>query len=238
MEELIQKYCVDLEGKCHFYLTVLDILADDEVCKYERCLWRLEPDKEPIVKQDEEPFCKKCIQVMLINESESFAVCISCGIVKPILIFRQNYKDKTYERTGYLYKRITHFRKHWRDLQKRIGYLRIDQYNDRAELMFKTIEPLFRKYKPETRRNFFNYQYVLIKFFELFKEPKIRKFLTYLKSREKLEAHDDIWIQICREKGWNFIPSRRRIEHKRKYKKRIRRKNDRISAKNYNRKKN
>ena len=115
---------------------------------------------------------------------------------------------------------ITHFRKHWRNLAKRIGYFkRIDKYADRAELMFRRVEALFRRYKPETRKNFFNYKYILIKFFELFNRPDIRNTMNHLKSKEKLKAHDDIWYEICMEMKWKFISSKRRIEHKRIYKK-------------------
>ena len=64
------------------------------------------------------------------------------------------------------------------------------------ELMFNALQSPFLKYKPESRRNFFNYSYVLIKFFELMNKPELRKHLTYLKSKDKLKAHDDIWKNI------------------------------------------
>jgi hypothetical protein len=214
MLALIEEY-----GKERLYMDCMDVLDDPQ-----QCLWRMKPELEPIEKQEDVHFCKRCMEYMLVNETEAYAVCIYCGVAKPIMIFRVNYKDMTFERTGYLYKRITHFRKHWNDLRQMICNIRIEHYTERAELMFKTIEPLFREYKPEERRNFFNYKYVLIKFFELFKRPDVRKHLTYLKSKEKLQKHDDIWRRICADMGWTFIPSRRRVEHKRKYKKRVRRK--------------
>jgi hypothetical protein len=217
---LIAKHCLSEESKNKAYLDLLDVLIDEEDDKYKRCEYYFDITKEPIEKLEEKHVCKYCLTDMLINEPEARAVCTCCGNTQPIFIFRQDYKDITYERTGYLYKRITHFRKHWRDLEKKIGMLRIDSYIDRAELMFKTIEPLFRKYKPPERRNFFNYQYILIKFFEIFNRYDIRKHLTYLKSKEKLEKHDDIWLNICNEMGWPFHKSKRIVEHRRKYRKR------------------
>jgi len=220
MEALRELYCKDRESECKFYLKILDILVDDEPCKIERCSWRLDPTLEPIVKLPDDCYCRDCMREMLRDEGQSFCVCISCGLVKPILVFKQNYSDMTFEFTGYAYQRITHFRKHWRMLEKTIGYhKRIDKYADRAELMFRRVEVLFRKYKPEHRKNFFNYKYILIKFFEMFRRPDIRGFLTHLKSKEKLKAHDDIWYEICSEMNWEFKSSYRLIEHKRCYKK-------------------
>jgi len=220
MDKLKEIYCKDLKSTCKFYLNIMDILIDDDSFKVERCLWRLDPATEPIVPLPEDNYCKKCMMDMVTNEQESFCVCVSCGVVKPIMIFKQNYADKTYEFVGYAYQRITHWRKHWRTLEKTIGKnKRIDEYQERAELMFRRVETLFRRYKPETRKNFFNYKYILIKFFELFNRPDIRNHLTHLKSKEKLSAHDDIWGKICFELKWRFKPSKRLIEHRRCYKK-------------------
>ena len=68
------------------------------------------------------------------------------------IIFKQNYKDITYERTGYLYKRITHFRKHVRDLWKKLPFeTRLDSIIEQMELMFNGIQSPFLKYKPKSR---------------------------------------------------------------------------------------
>jgi len=212
---------LSLERKCDFYLDCLDIIVDDESDKYERCMIRLHPEQEPIEMQCDADWCSKCMVELTIDEVSGYSVCRLCGYSKPKLIFMENYKDMKWgEYTGYLYKRITHFRKHWRDLSKKIGELRIDGYTARAEMMFNIIQPLFNKYKSDDRKNFFNYQYVLIKMCELFQLPDVRAHLTYLKSKEKLAAHDVIWKEICDDTGWTFISSNRLIEHKRVYKKR------------------
>jgi hypothetical protein len=224
MNELIQNYCDTDENKIDFYLNCLDILVDSDPEKINRCEYKMDVKNEPIVPLDEEGYCKKCMMAMMLCEAESFCVCIQCGLVKPVLIFKQNYNDRTFEFSGYAYQRITHFRKHWRMLANKIGQKRIDKHQEVAELMFRKIESLFRKFKPKDRKNFFNYRYILIKMFEMFKRPDIRKHLTHLKSKEKLKAHDDIWEQICEEQNWIFRPSHRLVEHKRIYKKKLRRK--------------
>jgi hypothetical protein len=208
--------------KIEAYLDTLDIIIDCEDNKFERMDIKLHPEKEPRTPQtlEESHICRKCFQEMRVDETESQCICINCGFVKPILVFRQDYKDITYERTGYLYKRITHFRKHVRDLWNKIPKdVRLADYIERLELMFNSIQSPFLKWKPKTRRNFFNYQYVLIKFFEIMKLPDLRKHLKYLKSQDKLKSHDDIWSKICLDLKWEFIPSQRITPHKRIYKK-------------------
>ena len=184
---------LSLEHKCEFYLDCLDIIADDESDKYGRCMIRLHPEQEPIELQTDIEWCPKCMVELVTDEGVSYSTCRLCGYTKPKLIFVENYKDMKWgEYNGYLYKRITHFRKHWRDLEKKIGKIRIDGYKIKAEFLFNMIQPLFNKYKPECRHNFFNYRYILIKFFEMFNRPDVRKHLSYLKSKEKLQSLDDI----------------------------------------------
>ena len=190
----------------------------------DKYLGEVEEEKYLMNPDGEEPFCSRCLCVMMKDEAEAVCVCLTCGISKPVLVFRQNYNDITYERVGYLYKRITHLRKHWRAFQTKIGNKRVDDLTDRIEMMFKAIESPFRKYKPPERRNFFNYKYLLLKFFELINRPDLCIHLEYLKSKEKLRQHDEIWKKICADFKWKFIPSIRRKVHKRVYKKRIRKK--------------
>lgn len=221
LSEYISKLSND--ARIDFYMNCMEILADDtETDKYTKCMYKMGVLNEPIEKLDDEPFCKRCICPMVVNESEAMSVCMCCGHCLPVLIFLQDYKDMNWERQGYAYKRITHFRHHFRKLQKKLGMVRIDHLQERMELMFNAIQSPFLKHKPNTRRNFFSYSYIFKKMFEIMRQPELSKELTYLKSKEKLKAHDDIWIKICEDKGWEFIPSKRAVEHKRTYKKRKR----------------
>ncbi len=213
------------DDRIEFYMRNFDTLVDETLAepeRYTRCMYEMGELNEPIEKQDNDPFCYRCVCPMIINEQEAMSVCMCCGHCLPVLIFIQDYKDMTYERQGYAYKRITHFRHHFRKLQTKLGKIRIDDLSARMELMFNAIQSPFLKHKPKTRRNFFSYSYIFKKMFEIMNRPDLCKYLTYLKSKEKLKAHDDIWIKICEEKGWKFIPSKRAVEHRRTYKKRKR----------------
>ena len=219
MNEHIKK--LNEKEKIQFYLDHLDILMEEgePYDRDKRLEQRLDPTKEPIETQDITHFCNRCICEMVVDEKGSVVVCNQCGICKPVFIFYQDYKDMSFERTGYAYKRITHFRHHFRKLQCKIKGS-IVYLSGRLEAMFNSIQSPYLRHKPENRRNFFSYSYILKKFFEILNLPDISAHLTYLKSKEKLKAHDAIWENICAEKGWDFIPSKRRVEHKRIYKKR------------------
>lgn len=79
-------------------------------------------------------------------------------------------------------------------------------------MMFKQIQVPFNKHcprrnKPNQRKNFLHYGYVLYKFLQLLEYDDLLKHFTLLKSREKLHEHDELWKKICAELKWEFIPS-------------------------------
>ena len=73
--------------------------------------------------------------------------------------------------------------------------------------MFKSIQIPFIKYCPNTRKNFLSYNYVMYKFFELLELDEYLNCFQLLKSRTKLHQQDQIWKNICKELGWEYIPS-------------------------------
>tara|TARA_Y100001958_G_scaffold22197_2_gene13554 strand:- start:7777 stop:8754 length:978 start_codon:yes stop_codon:yes gene_type:complete len=73
--------------------------------------------------------------------------------------------------------------------------------------MFKEIQIPFMKHCPENRKNFLSYSYVLHKFCELLELDDLLEFFPLLKSREKLKQQDKIWVNICKELQWQYIPS-------------------------------
>lgn len=73
--------------------------------------------------------------------------------------------------------------------------------------MFQEVQGPFTKYRPNGRKNFLSYSYILYKFFELLERDEYLPHLTLLKSREKLHQQDLIWEKICEELGYEFIPS-------------------------------
>tara|TARA_B100000575_G_scaffold294573_1_gene311641 strand:- start:2222 stop:3643 length:1422 start_codon:yes stop_codon:yes gene_type:complete len=73
--------------------------------------------------------------------------------------------------------------------------------------MFKSIQNPFIKYCPDNRKNFLSYNYVMYKFFELLELDEYLQCFQLLKSRTKLYQQDLIWKKICKELGWQYIPS-------------------------------
>lgn len=78
---------------------------------------------------------------------------------------------------------------------------------DKLRIMFHHIQKPFMKHKPEDRKNFLSYSYILYKFCELLSEDKYLKCFPLLKSKEKLYKQDQIWKKITDELQWEFIPT-------------------------------
>lgn len=78
-----------------------------------------------------------------------------------------------------------------------------------AELktMFNKIQEPFIKHKPDGRKNFLSYAYVLRKFFELLGYKEYLVYFPLLKSREKVFTHDRVWKLICQDLNWNYSAS-------------------------------
>jgi hypothetical protein len=73
--------------------------------------------------------------------------------------------------------------------------------------MFFQIQQPFFKHKPEKRKNFLSYNYVLYKFSELLGEDDLLPFFTLLKCQKNLRAQDQIWKKICEDLAWEYIPT-------------------------------
>lgn len=73
--------------------------------------------------------------------------------------------------------------------------------------MFKEIQIPFEKYCPKDRTNFLSYNYVMYKFFELLELDEYLPCFQLLKSRNKLYQQDQIWKNICKDLGWEYIAS-------------------------------
>lgn len=78
---------------------------------------------------------------------------------------------------------------------------------EKIRRMFKDVQEPFIKYQPASRKNFLNYNYVLYKFCELLMLDDFLPCFPLLKSREKLQQHDQVWKKICKHLSWEFIRS-------------------------------
>lgn len=81
------------------------------------------------------------------------------------------------------------------------------ELEDKFKSMFIAMQAPFERHRPQGRKNFLNYHYVLIKLCEILGVPQYKKYFKLLKSPQKLFCHDQIWKKMCDELGWAFVPT-------------------------------
>jgi hypothetical protein len=89
-----------------------------------------------------------------------------------------------------------------------------EELENKLRQMFLQIQEPFEKHKPDSRKNFLSYSYVLHKFFQILNLEEYTKYFALLKSPEKLRQQDEIFKKIVKEMAekdksikWVFIPS-------------------------------
>ena len=73
--------------------------------------------------------------------------------------------------------------------------------------LFMNIQEPYSKYCPNNRVNFLNYYYTIYKLCELLGQTQFLPYFPMLIDREKKIEQDMIWRKICKELGWEFIPT-------------------------------
>jgi ribosomal protein L37AE/L43A len=68
--------------------------------------------------------------------------------------------------------------------------------------MFLQMQPVFQKHAPSSRTNFLSYSYVLYRCFQILGRHDMLEGITLLKGRDKLEANDLIFRNMCEDLGW------------------------------------
>ena len=81
------------------------------------------------------------------------------------------------------------------------------ELEEKLRSMFKHIQTPFLKHSPLSRKNFLSYSFCIHKFLQLLEKDEYLSYFSLLRSREKLSACDAVWMKICKEVGWQFIPS-------------------------------
>jgi len=81
------------------------------------------------------------------------------------------------------------------------------ELEEKVRSMFKEVQEPWINFKGSERKNFLNNNFVFHKIFELLEEDDFIIYFPYLKSREKLQEHDEIWKKICAHNKWEFIRS-------------------------------
>jgi hypothetical protein len=78
---------------------------------------------------------------------------------------------------------------------------------DMMENLFNEAQSLWIVHKPDNRKNFIAYFYVIYKIFELLGMDDHMQYCSLLKTREKLVEYDSVWKKICKDLKWEFIPT-------------------------------
>lgn len=80
--------------------------------------------------------------------------------------------------------------------------------------MFKKCQEPYKKYKPDNRKSYFSYPYLLYQIFKLLGLDEYCKYYPLLKSEEKLRTQDQIFKKVVEELretdnsfDWKFYPT-------------------------------
>tara|TARA_B100000575_G_C23142410_1_gene665298 strand:- start:5911 stop:7128 length:1218 start_codon:yes stop_codon:yes gene_type:complete len=124
-----------------------------------------------------------------------------------------NLKHLTVERVRDILKKLdlTKYYEHCHYITNRItgkpAPVITGELEDKVRNMFKEIQGPWMKYCPSDRSNFFSYPYIFYKFFQLLDKDDYLPYCRLLKSREKLQEHDEVWKLICADLKWQYIPT-------------------------------
>lgn len=77
----------------------------------------------------------------------------------------------------------------------------------KLRVMFSQLQAPFQQFKPDNRKNFLSYSYVIYKCLQLLGQDSFLQYFTLLKSRDKLKLQDHIWKKICDHLKWEYISS-------------------------------
>lgn len=85
--------------------------------------------------------------------------------------------------------------------------LRLDPIcEEKIRLMFIRIQAPFDKHCPKTRKNFLSYPYCMYKFCQLLGYNYLLPYFSLLKGKDKLQLQEQIFDNICKDLGWEFVP--------------------------------
>ena len=82
-----------------------------------------------------------------------------------------------------------------------------DQLVDTLLNLFSEIQAPYARYSPDGRVNFFNYHYIFRKLLEHLKQYQYLPLIPKLIDRAKIIEQDATFEKVCRDRGWEFIPT-------------------------------
>lgn len=148
-------------------------------------------------------FCSMCNIMKHLDTHNNLYICVECGASS---IANSDYlmppSVKMNIRYIHVYKRSIRFCKILDDSVCIKGPLR-----EKLLCMFNQVQPVFKKLCFGKRKNFIRYQYVIIKLLEILRKNHLTQYFNLPKSDIITAKYDGIWILICKELKWEFIPS-------------------------------
>jgi hypothetical protein len=110
--------------------------------------------------------------------------------------------------TSFSYSLSSHFRDFLKShrLTGSQPHMSVDQ-EEKLCAMVTAIEVPFSKHGPPERKNFLSFSYCLYKFCEMLGYREFLPRISLPKRADKLCVHDAIFEEMCRDLGWEFIPS-------------------------------
>ena len=169
---------------------------------YEKSFNKIFPRNLPKIVPRNSAYCRSCECSKKLDTFYNIYVCEKCGDVSTA---KSDYLSPPMNiniRYIHSYKRSIRFGK---ILDKSLCI----QGQLRYTLMckFKKLSPVFKKVCYGKRKNFIRYKYIIIKLLELLGRTDLVHNFSLPKSKDITIRYDKIWIAICRELRWKFIPS-------------------------------
>lgn len=81
------------------------------------------------------------------------------------------------------------------------------ELENKLRTLFLMTQGPFLKWCPNGRKNYLSYSFVMRKLIELLGEDEYLDCCPLLKSIDKLRVQEEVWANICKDLGWQFIPS-------------------------------
>ncbi len=78
---------------------------------------------------------------------------------------------------------------------------------DKLIRYFKYIDRVFAQLLQSAGKSFMSYHYVIYKLLELIGERELMTAVPLLKTKARLKQHDRVWLLLCQELGWSFVPT-------------------------------
>jgi hypothetical protein len=112
-------------------------------------------------------------------------------------ILRKLRLNKYYEHVSYIMHKMSGLP------PPRLG----EDVEEKLRHMFDAVQGPFLRHAPKGRTNFLSYSYCLHKFLQILDKPEFLCLFPLAKCREKIWSCEQTWSKICKDLGWQFIPS-------------------------------